>query len=594
MTSNANWLDLILDGVSVSQLERHAEQLIASGTDAGLAREQALQATQLTLLLQQRQQRGDTLNALNSIASKIAALSDPRTLFQAIVDQAMVLLGSDLAYLGLFEGTDLRVEVAGGAVSSTLPGAIAPGDVGLVGEIHRRAEPVWTHDYAIDQGFQHFEDGDRPMAAEGVRGVLGVPLHGADGVIGVLFAAVRRSHRFTKDEIQILVALAAHAAVAIDNAKANDQVRRMNLELRKRTGELERMLEWDTSLQQVVLCGGGVDEILAEASRIAERQVRFRPGCPKPGPHDRPVRADGQVLGYLTVEDDSCLSLLDRAATAVAMVLRAEQAALEATRHQRDGLVLGLITDQPTSRAELRQVATIAGLDLDARYVAVVAQPHDHDGEQARNLLERLSWPPGSVVIRRGTRVVALVCTDSAEKALELWRSGAKTVGTAGIGDAHPIADLWLSFREAQHTLSALLALDRVGDAARAEDLGIYRVLLSEGAESGLDQIIEQTLGPLLEVERKRNLHLLDTVEAYLHHLQRHSATAKALGIHPNTLYQRLEVIDRVLGADWRTPSRALDLQVLLKLRSAMIELACTPRGQPPSVLSTGRTDTTK
>ena len=47
----------------------------------------------------------------------------------------------------------------------------------------------------------------------------------------------------------------------------------------------------------------------------------------------------------------------------------------------------------------------------------------------------------------------------------------------------------------------------------------------------------------------------------------RPSATAPALGVHVNTLYQRLAVIDRVLGPAWR--ERALELQVLLRVRAA-------------------------
>ena len=47
----------------------------------------------------------------------------------------------------------------------------------------------------------------------------------------------------------------------------------------------------------------------------------------------------------------------------------------------------------------------------------------------------------------------------------------------------------------------------------------------------------------------------------------RPSATAPALGVHVNTLYQRLAVIDRVLGPAWR--ERALELQVLLRVRGA-------------------------
>jgi DNA-binding PucR family transcriptional regulator len=37
--------------------------------------------------------------------------------------------------------------------------------------------------------------------------------------------------------------------------------------------------------------------------------------------------------------------------------------------------------------------------------------------------------------------------------------------------------------------------------------------------------------------------------------------------VHVNTVAQRLERIGSLLGADWQTPDRALELQLALRLR---------------------------
>jgi DNA-binding PucR family transcriptional regulator len=42
--------------------------------------------------------------------------------------------------------------------------------------------------------------------------------------------------------------------------------------------------------------------------------------------------------------------------------------------------------------------------------------------------------------------------------------------------------------------------------------------------------------------------------------------TADALHIHTNTLRQRLDRIDALIGASWRRRSRSLDVQVALRL----------------------------
>lgn len=42
--------------------------------------------------------------------------------------------------------------------------------------------------------------------------------------------------------------------------------------------------------------------------------------------------------------------------------------------------------------------------------------------------------------------------------------------------------------------------------------------------------------------------------------------TARSHGVHVNTLYQRLERLDAILGTDWREPDRRLELHLALRL----------------------------
>ena len=65
----------------------------------------------------------------------------------------------------------------------------------------------------------------------------------------------------------------------------------------------------------------------------------------------------------------------------------------------------------------------------------------------------------------------------------------------------------------------------------------------------------------------RRGVPLVETLEAFLEHSCRHGATSAALGVHANTLYQRLETIGRVLGPEWREPGRRFEIQLMLRLR---------------------------
>jgi hypothetical protein len=88
--------------------------------------------------------------------------------------------------------------------------------------------------------------------------------------------------------------------------------------------------------------------------------------------------------------------------------------------------------------------------------------------------------------------------------------------------------------------MDALLTLGRTGTVITAEQLGIYRVLLNHTGRREF--------------------------KAYLDHGCWAAPAARTLGVHINTLYQRIAVLDRLLGPDWRHPPRSLDLHVLLRV----------------------------
>ena len=66
--------------------------------------------------------------------------------------------------------------------------------------------------------------------------------------------------------------------------------------------------------------------------------------------------------------------------------------------------------------------------------------------------------------------------------------------------------------------------------------------------------------------DKKRGSALLDTLRAYFDYDSQVAPAAKALFIHANTMYQRLDRLDRVLGPGWRTGDRALELRLALRL----------------------------
>lgn len=567
--TGGSWLDLLLRDAAAEDLLRHGADL-ARTRDAGTADRETADALRLKTLLHQRAQRAAELGALNDIALRLASLSTPDALHPEIVGQARRLLGADLAYLGLVDGGHLRLVAAAGALTPELVDLAVPLSRGLAAEVLSHAAPRWTADYRTDPRFRHDGPADAAASAENMRGLLGVPLRLDGRVLGVLFAGDRRRRDFGEHEVTLLSALAAHAAPAVDNARRVRDLTEDNARLADRAAELERILRLDGRLTRVVLRGGGVEDLLHEIRAAAGGEVGFvtsgPPPDPGPGGAVRPVTAGERTFGALVLTGPAAPGdplLLDRAAPALALALVAEQAVAEAGRATRDVLLLDLLTTPSDRPQDLR----LAGLDASASYAVLVAEP-----ASARPRIERLPWPAGTVTAEHGTRLVVVAPAADPEELQRDWPRG-PDAPTAGIaGPARGGRALARCFAEARSTLDALRTLDRHGQTATAAQLGLYRILLDHTGRADLEARFRQLLGPVLAEQARRRVPLLDTLHAYLTHGGRARATADALAVHVNTLYQRLSALDRVLGDTWRTPDRALELHVLLRLRTAMPE----------------------
>ncbi|MBB0992569.1 PucR family transcriptional regulator [Dietzia sp. SLG510A3-30A2] len=93
-----------------------------------------------------------------------------------------------------------------------------------------------------------------------------------------------------------------------------------------------------------------------------------------------------------------------------------------------------------------------------------------------------------------------------------------------------------------------------------------YALLFSEVDREFVTQFIERNLGPVRDFDRTRGTALLDTLGAWFGADGSPSATAERLFVHVNTVYQRLDRLDSVLGTGWRRGDRALELRLALRL----------------------------
>ena len=95
------------------------------------------------------------------------------------------------------------------------------------------------------------------------------------------------------------------------------------------------------------------------------------------------------------------------------------------------------------------------------------------------------------------------------------------------------------------------------------------RLLETQSGEA-LTAIYEDTVAPLVEYDRRRNSHLVDTLRAYLEADRSVGAAAATMHMHRNTLTKRLERIEALLGLSLTTNDDLVSLTLGLRARELL------------------------
>ena len=145
---------------------------------------------------------------------------------QRVVDSAREVVGARYAALGVLDaaGHELVAFVTSG-LSDAARAAIGelPHGHGLLGALIRDARPMRTADITIHSLRSGFPPHHPPM-----HSFLGVPIVGRTRVFGNLYLTDKLEHpEFSVEDEQIAVLLAAHAAVAVDNARLFEESQRL-------------------------------------------------------------------------------------------------------------------------------------------------------------------------------------------------------------------------------------------------------------------------------------------------------------------------------------------------------------------------------
>ena len=96
-------------------------------------------------------------------------------------------------------------------------------------------------------------------------------------------------------------------------------------------------------------------------------------------------------------------------------------------------------------------------------------------------------------------------------------------------------------------------------------------MLLALRSSEELDLFYEQTLGALVEYDRKNDGELVKTLDAYFAALGSPTDAAERLHVHRNTLLYRLHRIQEIAGVDLADAETRLALHVALRVRDVLL-----------------------
>ncbi len=165
----------------------------------------------------------------------VSASLDPHSVLQLIVDRACLLLGTQRSALAVD-----APEESGSVIRFVAHHGLSPAFIERMRPVHwrdgttataiRERRPVWTADILNDPHLPLTAATRAAVISEGYRAVLSVPLLAGEQVLGALVTYRDTPGPFADDEVALLQAFAAQAAVALDNARLFEEAQRRRRE----------------------------------------------------------------------------------------------------------------------------------------------------------------------------------------------------------------------------------------------------------------------------------------------------------------------------------------------------------------------------
>ncbi|NUR88524.1 MAG: PucR family transcriptional regulator [Nonomuraea sp.] len=381
--------------------------------------------------------------------------------------------------------------------------------------------------------------------------------------------------------------------------------------LNRQAADLQRAEEAHRAMVQVVLAGGGLNEVTAEVAVLLDVAVAAVDGTGRvlaaAGPSDHvaalresiaheggtagrdrafaavPVVAGGHHHGRIVAYSpssairDSDVGILERAATVAALVVTRQEAVNAVESKYRADFLRDVLTGRAGTAERVATRARAFGWDLE-RAVTVLVAELDPDGDE-RIAQDRLVTAWTAAIRRHDQRgavagfsheVVAVIDAhvDGARVAKDAASTFAETMpATFSTGTSRPCPGaeaLPEAYGQALKAARVGRQLHGRGAAAHFDQLGVYRLLSLVNDTDELHAFVRETLGPLASDDDAENADLRRTLQVLLETNLNVAETARRLHFHYNTLRYRIGKLERLLGNFTDDPHLRLNLTLAL------------------------------
>lgn len=537
-------------------------------------------------------------DALATIARAVNQHSSERDVGDLVARACTRLAGFDRAgvLLADIEAGTLRVVGADGLTSDYVERVNGDRPIHLIdstsalgrgpsSRAFNTGRPVIVNDITSDAAFTPWRD---MGVDEGYLSMLAVPLVAATGRIGVM-TCYREVIGIPRTSVDAAMMLAEHAALALETFQLRRHQEDVIAELTATLETLRRDRALHRELAALVLEGGTSDDVVDAVRGVVGDDVVFVPAGSPPPPSSVVVSVAGNIIGFLGM--DRVLGPeerrnLESAATVIALEHQRATAIDEAdARHARDLLGDILTSNELVDPAEFVDRARRAGYDLTTPHHVMVMRPDVPESAAPRQLailarrLAPADAPPPLASYRNDTAVVLVPAVEAYEnysRSVHVAAQrgfGGRSCSTVIGGECSDLGSYSSAYRTVRAALDVRQQAKLTGSHARLEDLGALQFLLQVRRPDYLVGFSERLLSALTDEGGGRATNgLEDTLRAYLANRLSPSATAEALGVHANTVTNRLDRIARLTGRPLNDADHLLDLRLALMVRDVIAE----------------------